>query len=392
MPRKKIYAITIIAVAIAILTYEFFLFLNDQISFNEIGIIAGSSSFFTQARLLDVVKKDFVILAPDKNSPDVTVSPDTLQSWLASHYRDFTKQNEYIVNSVKMGPFMASLSKNFDHPPVNGQITVNDEGNLIESKPSQNGRILDQAKSQNKIIKALSLGQSSIELVFQEIQPEISLEEIGKLGILTLLGKGQSNFSGSPKARVHNISVGASIFNGILLKPDEEFSFNQLLGSVDASTGYQPELIIKNKTITPEYGGGLCQVSTTLFRAALISGLKILERHPHSLPVRYYNPQGFDATIYPGVSDLRFKNDTGGYILIESLLENYQLTFEVFGQTDGRKVTIDGPRTYDVQKNGAMKAILKRIIAYSNGGEHTDIYYSDYKSPSLFPTVRDPLE
>ncbi len=207
-----------------------------------------------------------------------------------------------------------------------------------------------------------------------------------------MLARGESNFTGSPKNRTHNINVGSKKFNGILVKPGEEFSFNKLLGPVDASSGYLPELVIKKGTLVPEYGGGLCQVSTTLFRAAVLAGLPILERHPHALPVHYYNPQGFDATIYPGVSDLRFKNDTPGYILIQSEITGSQMNFEIYGTNDGRKVTLDGPNQYDIKPNGSLKAILTRTILYPDGTEKKDVFQSSYKAPGSFPVVTNPLE
>ena len=182
------------------------------------------------------------------------------------------------------------------------------------------------------------------------------------------------------------------IFTGIILRPGEQFSFNNLLGPVDASTGYLPERVIKEGKLIPEYGGGLCQVSTTLFRAVFHTGLPIKERRPHSLPVRYYNPQGFDATIYPGVSDLKFTNDTPAHILIQAKVVGSKLNFEIYGTSDNRRVVTDGPRQYDVQANGALKAILNRTTIYADGIEKKDEFRSSYKSPSLFPTVRNPLE
>ena len=120
---------------------------------------------------------------------------------------------------------------------------------------------------------------------------------------------------------------------------------------------------------------------------------QILERHPHSLPVRYYNPQGFDATIYPdNKTDLRFKNDTSGYILIQSKIIGSMLTLEIFGKSDGREVIITGPVQYQVNPDGSMKTWLKRIVTSNDGNAKKEVFYSSYKSPSLFPVVRNPLE
>jgi vancomycin resistance protein YoaR len=224
------------------------------------------------------------------------------------------------------------------------------------------------------------------------LQPEITSEKADSLGINALLGKGESNFAGSPAARTNNIKVGAKTFNGLLLKSGEELSFNNLLGTVDDTTGYQPELVIKNNKLIPEFGGGICQVSTTLFRAAMDAGLPILERRSHSLPVKYYNPQGYDAAVYIGSVDLKFKNDTEGTVLIQSKIVGTKLYFEIYGTEDGRKVAINGPSQYDIKPDGSMKAVISRTVTYPDGTEKKDTFRSVYKSPGLFPTVRNPLE
>jgi len=166
---------------------------------------------------------------------------------------------------------------------------------------------------QNYLDRNKDLREIEIELAVVKTQPEVTTENIDNLGITALLGAGESNFYGSPRNRRHNIAVGSARFNGVLIGPNEEFSFNKVLGKVGPQAGYLPELVIKKNKTVPEYGGGLCQVSTTAFRAALNSGLKITERVPHAYPVRYYNPQGTDATIYPPHPDLRFLIPTCGF-------------------------------------------------------------------------------
>ncbi len=152
-----------------------------------------------------------------------------------------------------------------------------------------------------------------------------------------------------------------------MIKPNEEFSFNTILGDVGPETGYKAELVIKQNKTVPEYGGGLCQVSTTAFRAAFYAGLPIKERQAHAFPVKYYNPQGFDATIYPPHPDLRFINDTPAYIVIQTKVEENNLIFEFYGTNDDRKVEVEGPRQYDIQADGSMKAILIRKIYDKDG-------------------------
>ena len=206
------------------------------------------------------------------------------------------------------------------------------------------------------------------------------------------MGKGTSNFAGSPSSRIHNIKIGSAKFHGLLIKPEEEFSFNTILGEVGPEQGYKEELVIKRDKTIPEYGGGLCQVSTTVFRAAVYSGLKITERYPHAFPVVYYSPQGFDATIYPPHPDFRFINDTPSHLLIQTKVEGYYLTFEFYGTDDGRKVEIDGPHQYDVKSDGSMKTKLARKILRHGELVEEKTWKSSYKSPDLYPIQRNPLE
>ena len=205
------------------------------------------------------------------------------------------------------------------------------------------------------------------------------------MGINTLIGQGISNFAGSPKNRIHNIKTGLAKFNGLILNPQEEFSFNALLGGSGPEQGFLPELVIKKDKTVPEYGGGLCQVSTTLFRAAVNSGLEITERAPHAFPVEYYYPQGFDATVYEPSPDLKFINNTPGHLLIEGLIQGSQLIFNFYGTDDGRRVKIKGPYVLEKKEDGSMKTVLYQEVYQQDELISQETFYSNYDSPDLFP-------
>lgn len=287
-----------------------------------------------------------------------------------------------------LSPFAPGLQKN----PVNAAFEI--KNNRVQAfSLSESGAQLNIADSAQAVKDAVENDKEEAILVFDEIKPEITEDGVDNLGINSLLGKGESDFSGSPKNRVHNITVGAKKYHGALIAPGEEFSFNELLGPVNASTGYLPELVIKQNVTIPEYGGGLCQVSTTLFRAAVYSGLKITARSNHAYPVRYYGTPGFDATIYPPNPDLRFVNNTPGHILIQTQMVGVNLIFEIYGQDDGRTTEIDGPHTYDAQASGAIKAWVKQTVYDKNDNVMLEkTFYSNYRSPSLYPVNRNPLE
>lgn len=190
-----------------------------------------------------------------------------------------------------------------------------------------------------------------VEIPLAATQPKVEVSpELSALGISELIAVGHTRFQGSPANRIHNIGVGISKFNGLLIPPNEIFSFGDNLGIVDSSTGYRKELVIKPEGTIPEYGGGLCQVSTTMYRAALNAGLPITERHPHSFAVTYYSQvggHGLDATIYPPSRDLKFLNDTPGHILIQSYVDGMNAYFKFYGTLDERKVALEGPAIWN---------------------------------------------
>lgn len=259
-----------------------------------------------------------------------------------------------------------------------------EDGRVTEFTPPQTGKALDRYASALKIIDELSHGNTAIELTVHTTQPKKSLESVNNLGLTELIGRGESKFNGSPANRRWNIKVGVQKMKGVIIKPGDEFSFNKYLGPVEASTGFKPELVIKAEGTIPEFGGGLCQVSSTTFRAAMHAGLPITARRNHSYAVQYYAPQGTDATIYPGSADLKFTNDTGHNILIWPYLkdENY-LVFDFYGTYDGRKVELDTPYTYDRKGDGSMKATWKRTVT-KNGEAKTDTFASVYQPPAKF--------
>ena len=234
--------------------------------------------------------------------------------------------------------------------------------------------------------KLLEEDNNVIELkTFQEKAP-INEDNLEELGLKTLIARGDSNFSGSPKNRRHNIAVGASKFDGVLIAPGEEFSFLTQLGPVDASTGYLPELVIKANKTVPEYGGGMCQVSSTAFRGAVYAGFEIVERRNHAYPVNYYSPQGTDATVYIPSPDLKFVNNTPGNVLIQTSVSGNYLTFEYYGTYDGRSVELEGPISYDRSGDGAMKAKWMQKVFDSSGTLLIDkTFLSKYDSPNKYP-------
>src|SRR3989338_4524428 len=327
----------------------------------------------------------YIYIQSDKK----VIPPEVIKSWFEPYTRSYSGKEDIRVSSEKVETYLDSITTSVNIQPINAKFTLVD-GKAQDFTPSVYGQSLDVKASKKVIIKAIINGHSEATLLVKLVEPAITLDRVNELGITTLIGRGESDFSGSPPSRIHNIKVGSAKYNGTILKPGEEFSFNELLGEVDAENGYQSELVIKRGKLIYEYGGGLCQVSTTLFRSAIMAGLPILERKPHSFPVRYYDPQGYDATIYPGVVDLRFKNDTSNHILIQSRIEGTKLIFDIYGPDDGRKIVLEGPFQHDQKTNGSMKAHFIRKTYQSDLLVKEERFDSNYGAPA--PLERNPLE
>lgn len=185
-----------------------------------------------------------------------------------------------------------------------------------------------------------------LELVIHQTDPKVTLAETNDLGIEELLGFGESFYRGSIAPRLHNIGVASEKLSMTIIPPGKKFSFNQVVGRIDGSTGYRQAYVIRSGRTLMEFGGGVCQVSTTMFRAMLDAGVNITRRLPHSYRVRYYeidNQPGFDATVYSGDVDLRFINDTPGHILIIAEADSVQayMNIRIYGTNDNRTVEIE---------------------------------------------------
>lgn len=273
---------------------------------------------------------------------------------------------------------LKDVLKAVNQPPRSAKLIV-ENNRATDFDPGQTGRSVDL----RQLKKILNENTTIVSLPVFSSQPNVSLADINYLGIKELVATGESNFSGSPSNRIHNIQAGASKYNGLIIKQGKEFSFNKYLGDVDAANGFLPELVIKRNGVVPEFGGGLCQVSSTVFRVAMNAGLPITARRNHSFAVSYYTPQGTDATIYPGSQDLKFINDLSSAILIRTRIEAKKLFFDFYGTKDRREVVFDGPAQYDKKSDGSLKAIWTRRVSL-NGNTTEQVFKSSYLSPALF--------
>lgn len=298
----------------------------------------------------------------------------------------FKKGASASINSEKIKEDIDKLTEDIKKEPQNGRFKMSEEGKLVVSQKSSVGYKLDVDQTVAEVILAIKDPKGSkVSMAIEEVRPEISTENISSLGIKELIAHGESNFRGSPKNRIHNIKVATERFNGVILKPGQEFSFTTLLGPVDEESGYKEELVIKENKTIPEFGGGVCQVSTTMFRAALNAGFEIIERRNHAYPVQYYSPQGTDATIYLPSPDLRFLNNTNSHALIQAKIEGTILSFDVYGTSDGREVELEGPQVTERTPDGGMKTVLYQNVKDENGIYILrDVFKSFYDNPDKY--------
>lgn len=249
------------------------------------------------------------------------------------------------------------------------------EGDRIRSLVlGKAGRELDREAARQRIEAALLAGTPRVELPLRELPPPPG--EAERLGLIAELGRGESQFVTYTSAeRDANVQVGGNDIDGRLIAPGEVFSFNQAVGAITEQKGYRWGEAIEAGVLVPSLGGGICQVSTTTFRAAFWSGLEIVERHHHSWRLPWYEvdaPPGMDATIALGGPDLKFRNNTGHYVLIkvETDLERKRQTVVLYGTPDGRTVAMQS-------LNAGNIGVQRRVLA-TDGSTTDDTFVSYY--------------
>lgn len=294
------------------------------------------------------------------NDNNWTINKKTLSPWLILKTNKLNDTNKtYIgIDYEKFIDYATStISKDIDIEPIDAKFEVKD-GKVIEFQVSKDGQKVDTLETAKKFeTTILNTDEEETKIVVQTLKSTLQTESINDLGIKEILGTGHSDFSGSPANRRHNINTGADAVNGVIVKPGEEFSLIDTLGDINAETGYKAELVIKDNKTIPEFGGGLCQIGTTIFRATYNTGLPVTMRRNHSYRVSYYEPAGTDATIYDPWPDYRFKNDTKHHILIQARIEGDDLYFDFWGTNDGRIATHTEPTIYNIKKPQPAKMI-----------------------------------
>lgn len=307
-----------------------------------------------------------------------------------------------VVASLDRTPLVAhikTIAREINQPARDARFRFDaNTGTLTLTRTSQPAQTLDPEAAARQIEQQLmasvtrSPGMTSpsdapsmrtVSLPVNVTKPTIAMEDAAKFGIKELVAQGVSNFRGSSAGRIQNIRTATAQFEGIVVPPGAVFSFNQYLGDVVEANGFDDAYIIFADRTVLGPGGGVCQVSSTVFRAAFFGGFPIVERWAHAYRVSYYEPPvGIDATIFSPSVDLKFRNDTEAYLLIQPKLDlrNTTLTFDFYGTKPNRTVEMEEPIMENIIKSGPpiytedptlKKGVTKQIDFAHDGADVT---------------------
>ncbi len=257
---------------------------------------------------------------------------------------------------------------------------------------AKEGDVLDMAAAATVVLQAIGDGQTSLTIPIEHVAGKIDNQTGQDLGSLQLLGVGRSNFRGSGAGRIANVRKALrEHVNNTVVAPGELFSFNATLeGPVTTNNGwYMAKVIVEGSELVDAPGGGICQASTTVFRAMLNAGFTPVDRKAHSLYVTYYEEYGvgIDATVFPGSQDLTFVNDTPGYLLVQAYDDGFEAYVSIYGTDDGREVAVQGPYFASTAVTSAVpvehiqnnEIAWVQTVRYADGREVQNVIRSRYK-------------
>jgi len=318
-------------------------------------VILDASQQAEQAR--KILSQPLNITMPEQEADQAgpwSIDQTTLAAMLTFERIETENGMQYQVrlNDESLRTYLSGLSTPLVRTPQNPRFIFNDDTRQLDLLESAIiGRELDLDSSVETIQEKLYAGEHNIPLTMRYTNPPVIDQSTGEeIGIRELVHAETSYFYGSDTARVQNIQAAASKFHGLLVAPGETFSMATALGDITLDNGYAEALIIVGNQTVKGVGGGICQVSTTLFRTAFFAGMPVVERHAHAYRVYYYekeagnrlNPNlaGLDATVFVPLVDFKFINDTENWLLMETYVSpsNSAITWKFYSTSDGRRV------------------------------------------------------
>ncbi len=243
------------------------------------------------------------------------------------------------IDETRLDLALSELAATIYRPARPASFVI--DGARVSIDPGEPGRSLDTALLRDRILTALEQGFShlAVEIPITVLPAHPGAAELSRLGVQELMASFATEVSGSIADRVHNIALGAAAVHGTLVGPGEEFSFNRTVGPSTREKGYREAPVIAGNRLVPGLGGGLCQVSSTLYNAALLANLSIVARSSHSLIVSYL-PPGRDATVAYDLVDLKFVNNHSHHVLIGMEMKEGHLLCRIFGLPQKEKIKI----------------------------------------------------
>jgi len=260
---------------------------------------------------------------------------------------------EVEVNRERLRSVLKDLAAEVNVKPIDARLDYDPEADRFTVlSPGQDGWAVDVDAAVDVVAGALVEGVEEVNLPVQTLRAAVPMDATpAELGIRELVGEGTTRFRGSSAARVQNIVRAAEAVRGVVIPPGAVFSFNDAAGAITAANGYEDSLIIWGDRTAVGIGGGVCQVSTTLYRAAFFAGLPIEERYAHGYIVSWYGEPGFDATVYSPYVDFKFRNTTKHHLLVQPVVDtrNGVLTFRLWGTKPDWTVEVSKPEYEDVK-------------------------------------------
>ncbi len=313
---------------------------------------------------------------------------------------------EVMLAPNALGEILVKIAAEIDRLPENARFVFDDESRqLVVLTPSTTGRTVDISSSIIFINESILQGIHDIELKVNTTDPAIKdTMTAEELGITELVNAETSYFYGSSAERIQNIQAGSAPFHGVLVAPGETFSMGSVLGDISLDNGFAEALIIFGGRTIKGVGGGICQVSTTLFRNAFFSGFPVEERHSHAYRVYYYEQDagggrdsdlvGLDATVYFPLVDFKFTNDTPYWLLMETYLDvaGRNLTWKFYSTSDGRstdwtttgtKGVVSPPKPVFEENDELAKNEIKQVD-WSAEGADVSVTRTVYKNGSIY--------
>lgn len=248
---------------------------------------------------------------------------------------DIEYNEEALVN------FEDTVVKEVSIEGKNASISIN-SGN-ISITPEESGKTIDKEELHNKLIESINgdpTHEVEITLELKEQDAKIKAEDLNK--ITGKMSSYSSNYANTGDGRVKNMEIAAGVINGTIVMPGEEFSYNALIGDTTPEKGYEKANTYVGNKIVPDYGGGICQVSTTLYRAVMSANIRSTERMNHSLTVSYSEP-GLDATVANPYVDYKFVNTYDFPIYIQGYVSGGVVSFSIYGNVEAM-----GNKTYNL--------------------------------------------